>query len=155
MEVNMRKLLLVVAAFGSLAAADNSEGDASRVVHEIPWQSEWKGFLTRGEGMEEAQECTIEFLNDNEVKVTVGENSKSGHYRLAALAVPPRIDFTSEAPGPQIDSNEEQICVGIYRIGEDTLTLCCSVNSTSYPTEFSAQDPEGGTVLVTLKRKQP
>jgi uncharacterized protein (TIGR03067 family) len=148
MEVSMRKLLLAVAAVVSLAAADNWERDAFRVVQEIPWPSEWTGFGTKKECMEEKLECTFEFLNADELKVTFDSNSESGYYRLDSRAVPPTIDLRERA-------DSKTLYFGIYSIGNETLSLCFSRESESRPSEFSTQDSKGGEALVTLKRKKP
>src|SRR5262249_19256357 len=143
--VSMRKLLLVVAAFGSLAAADNSERDSSRVVQEIPWPSEWTGLMIQGEGADEMEECKLEFLSADKVKGTSERHEETIYYRLDPKAVPTRIDLREEA-------DSDGYGFGIYSIEADILRLCFSRNPESRPSEFSTQAPKGGEVHVILKR---
>jgi uncharacterized protein (TIGR03067 family) len=143
----MRKMLLVVAAVSSLAAADNSEKDTSRAIQEIPWPSEWTGFAIEKDSME-VKECTFEFLNAGALKITHDNESESGFYRLDLEAVPPRIDLRQ-------DVESEPDIFGIYGLGNDTLKICVSRDAESRPSEFNTQDSKGGEVLVRLKRKRP
>jgi uncharacterized protein (TIGR03067 family) len=62
---------------------------------------------------------------------------------------PKTIDFI---PQPQGDGVPES-CLGIYKLEDETLTICYRPTSGSRPSRFTADEP--GYILDVYKRKKP
>ncbi|HEX3146595.1 MAG TPA: TIGR03067 domain-containing protein [Gemmataceae bacterium] len=129
-----------------LIAADDPDKTATK--DEDRFQGEWTMVSLEVQGKKLADAEIKEYrltIKGDQWSVTNGvANGTDFKFKLDASKSPKSIDMSTKIDG------EERASKGIYKLEDDTLTMCRIVAQNKRPTEFKTTDREG--ILVVWKR---
>jgi uncharacterized protein (TIGR03067 family) len=74
-----------------------------------------------------------------------GQMISKGKYTIDSSKTPKTIDYFDE---------NGQVRLGIYMLDGDTLTVCTSIHGNERPTEFTAKQGSGGSLIVFTRDKK-
>jgi uncharacterized protein (TIGR03067 family) len=144
----MRRASLVLMASLAAVAADVPGGGLSQVDasgHDLGrLQGEWQvqRWAWKGHDLPTPAGAGI-WLRGAAVALLGGGGPKVlGSVRLNAEATPPAVDF--------LVGNPAEVCLGIYQLDGDTVTVCFTAPGNGRPQEFTLRDPK--VMLVVFKR---
>jgi uncharacterized protein (TIGR03067 family) len=138
-------LLLVGVLLGGFAVAAEGDKDLDKL------QGTWvRVSVERNGKMVPAEELKNSKLTLKGDKYTLeeGKETRSGTFKLDSGKTPKTLDIISDA-GP----NKGKTLKGIYKIEGDTFTYCVAGPDKDRPTEFSAKEGSGHTLLVNKREK--
>jgi uncharacterized protein (TIGR03067 family) len=136
--------LLVVSLL--LAADDTQKADKAAKQIEGVWQA--VSLEQDGNKNDEANNFTVK-IEDGKYEAKMGEETTSkGELKLDPTKKPHAMDIMVEE-----GANSGQTQLGIYEVKDGNLKICFAQADKPRPTEFSAKEGSGNTLIVLKRRK--
>jgi uncharacterized protein (TIGR03067 family) len=143
----MKLRLLGLIAVGLLLAADDTK-KADEAAKQI--EGAWQGVSLEQDGNknDDANNFTVK-IKEGKYEVKMGDDTTGkGKLTLDPTKKPHALDIMVEE-----GANSGQTQLGIYEVKDDMLKICFAVPDKPRPTEFSAKEGSGNTLVVLKRRK--
>jgi|SRR5579884_877257 len=143
----MKLQLLGLVVVSLLLAADDTK-KADEAAKKI--EGDWQGVSLEQDGNknDDAENFTVK-IKDGKYEAKMGdETSGKGKLKLDPSKKPHAIDIMVEEGAA---SGQTQL--GIYEVKDDMLKVCFAQPDKPRPTEFSAKEGSGNTLIVLKRRK--
>lgn len=140
----MQTTTLVLVAAGLLLAAEAKE-DAKK--EQERFQGTWTIVSLENQGMKVADDAIKDWkltIKDDQWIVSQGDRELKATFKLDPTKDPKQIDLAIK------NGDQEVLAKGIYKLENDTLTMCRTAGQKERPKEFKTSEEAG--VLVVWKR---